>query len=81
MQILGPFLDLLLRQLENMMTNSLYLNLQLTGLITRLAAYSQPLLLSLLLNHSLVFQPSVKSLFQVRTTILLSFFKNSMISF
>lgn len=73
MKILGPFLDLLLRQLENMMTNSLYLNLQLTGLITRLAAYSQPLLLSLLLNHSLVFQPSIKSLFQVRTTIPLSF--------
>ncbi|XP_059484461.1 FHIP family protein GI14169 isoform X2 [Neocloeon triangulifer] len=62
---IGPFLDLLLRQLENMMTNSLYLNLQLTGLISRLAAYSQPLLLSLLLNHSLVFQPSVRSLFQV----------------
>ncbi|XP_065333990.1 FHIP family protein GK23746 isoform X2 [Cloeon dipterum] len=62
---IGPFLDLLLRQLENMMTNSVYLNLQLTGLISRLAAFSQPLLLSLLLNHSLVFQPSVRSLFQV----------------
>ena len=49
-----------------MMQNSLYVNLLLTGLVTRLACYPQPLLRSFLLNHTLVFQPTVKSLLQVR---------------
>ncbi|XP_066998841.2 FHIP family protein GJ17503 isoform X2 [Anabrus simplex] len=66
---IGPFLDVLLRKLEGMMTNSLYVNLHLTGLISRLAVYPQPLLHSFLLNHSLVFQPSIRSLFQVLGTL------------
>lgn len=62
----GPFLDELLKKLENMTENSVYVNLHLTGLISRLAIYPQPLLRSFLLNHSLVFQPSIRSSFQVR---------------
>ena len=48
-----------------MVQNSLHVNLLLTGIISRLAHYSQPLLRSLLLNHSLVLETNVKSLFQV----------------
>ncbi|KAG8267164.1 hypothetical protein J6590_057003 [Homalodisca vitripennis] len=62
---IGPFLDVLLGKLEGMLTHDLYTNLRLTGLISRLAIYPQPLLHSLLLDHSLVFQPSIRSLFQV----------------
>ncbi|PSN55373.1 hypothetical protein C0J52_01825 [Blattella germanica] len=51
---IGPFLDVILKKLETMMSNSLYVNLHLTGLISRLAVYPQPLLHSFLLNHSLV---------------------------
>lgn len=61
----GIFLDVLLRKLECMTSNNLYVNLHLTGLISRLAIYPQSLLQSFLLNHSLVFQPSIRSLFQV----------------
>jgi len=66
---IGPFLTALLNKLEAMKQNSLYVNLQLTGLIARLACYPQPLLSSLLLSHTLVFQPSIKSLMQVLNTI------------
>lgn len=62
---IGIFLDVVLRKLECMISNNLYVNLHLTGLISRLAIYPQPLLQSFLLNHSLVFQPSIRSLFQV----------------
>lgn len=61
----GIFLDVVLRKLKCMTSNNLYVNLHLTGLISRLAIYPQPLLQSFLLNHSLVFQPSIRSLFQV----------------
>lgn len=62
----GIFLDVVLRKLECMTSNNVYVNLHLTGLLSRLAIYPQPLLQSFLLNHSLVFQPSIRSLFQVR---------------
>lgn len=62
---IGPFLSILLTRLEMMMQNDVYTNLHLTGLISRLACYPQPLLRSFLLNPSLVFQPTVRSLFQV----------------
>ncbi|XP_077559190.1 FHF complex subunit HOOK-interacting protein 1B-like isoform X5 [Haemaphysalis longicornis] len=62
---IGPFLTVLLARLEMMPQNNVYTNLQLTALIARLALYPQPLLRSFLLSHSLVFQPSVRSLFQV----------------
>ena len=78
----GPFLMALLLKLEGMVQNSLPVNLMLTGLISRLAVYSQPLLRSFLLNHNLVFQPTVKSLVQVcfsPTLFLCSFEKNDKI--
>ncbi|XP_076231209.1 FHIP family protein AGAP011705 isoform X2 [Calliopsis andreniformis] len=65
----GIFLDVLLRKLECMTSNNLYVNLHLTGLISRLAIYPQPLLQSFLLNNSLVFQPSIRSLFQVLASL------------
>lgn len=61
----GPFVAILLTKLENMPQNSLYVNFLLTGLISQLACYPQPLLRSFLLNTNMVFQPSVKSLIQV----------------
>ncbi|CAF3440289.1 unnamed protein product [Rotaria sp. Silwood1] len=52
-----------------MLHNSLHVNLLLTGIISRLAHYSQPLLRSLLLNHSLVLETNVKSLFQILSNL------------
>nr|XP_046195998.1 FHF complex subunit HOOK interacting protein 1B-like isoform X2 [Oncorhynchus gorbuscha] len=61
----GPFMVVLFAKLENMLQNSLYVNILLTGILGQLACYPQPLLRSFLLNTSMVFQPSVKSLIQV----------------
>ncbi|CAG5077855.1 Similar to GK23746: UPF0518 protein GK23746 (Drosophila willistoni) [Cotesia congregata] len=66
---IGVFLDVLLKKLESMTSNNLYVNLHLTGLISRLAIYHQPLLQSFLLNPSLVFQPSIRSLFQILASL------------
>lgn len=67
---IGPFLSIILTRLEMMMQNDVYTNLHLTGIISRLACYPQPLIRSFLLNPSLVFQPTVRSLFQVCAGIL-----------
>lgn len=61
----GPFISVLLSRMENMLTNPLHVNLLLTGILAQLAAYPQPLLRSFLLNTNLVFQPTVRSLYQV----------------
>lgn len=61
----GPFMVVLFSKLENMLQNSLYVNILLTGIVAQLASYPQPLLRSFLLNTNMVFQPSVKSLIQV----------------
>ncbi|XP_041662584.1 FTS and Hook-interacting protein homolog [Cheilinus undulatus] len=61
----GPFIMVLFSKLENMLQNSLYVNILLTGIVAQLACYPQPLLRSFLLNTNMVFQPSVKSLIQV----------------
>lgn len=66
---IGPFLMALFSKLDGMMQNSLPVNLLLTGVIARLASYPQPLLRSFLLSHNLVFQPTVKSLLQVLTSL------------
>lgn len=58
-------MSVLLSRLENMPSNSLHVNLLLTGILAQLAAYPQPLLRSFLLNTNMVFQPSVRSLYQV----------------
>uniref|UniRef100_A0A8C6NU23 FHF complex subunit HOOK interacting protein 1A n=1 Tax=Nothobranchius furzeri TaxID=105023 RepID=A0A8C6NU23_NOTFU len=65
----GPFISVLFSRLENMLTNPLHVNLLLTGILAQLAAYPQPLLRSFLLNTNLVFQPTVRSLYQVLATV------------
>nr|XP_046260091.1 FHF complex subunit HOOK interacting protein 1B isoform X2 [Scatophagus argus] len=65
----GPFMVVLFAKLENMLQNSLYVNILLTGIVAQLACYPQPLLRSFLLNTNMVFQPSVKSLIQVLSSV------------
>ncbi|XP_047433915.1 FHF complex subunit HOOK interacting protein 1A [Mugil cephalus] len=65
----GPFVSVLLSRLENMLSNSVHVNLLLTGILAQLAAYPQPLLRSFLLNTNLVFQPTVRSLYQVLASV------------
>lgn len=60
---------MVLSKLENMLENSLHVNLLLIGIITQLASYPQPLLRSFLLNTNMVFQPSVRSLYQVLASV------------
>ena len=62
---LGSFLSTILGRLEHMPTNSLYLNLMLTGLISQLAALPVPLIRGLLLDTRIIFQAGVPSLYQV----------------
>lgn len=62
-------MTVLFAKLENMLQNSLYVNILLTGIVAQLACYPQPLLRSFLLNTNMVFQPSVKSLIQVSCTM------------
>lgn len=61
----GPFLTVLLEKLRKFMSNSIYVNLHLTGLISRLAIYPQTLLRAYLLDHNLVLQPNIPSIFEV----------------
>ncbi|KAM8939085.1 FHF complex subunit HOOK-interacting protein 1A [Pelodytes ibericus] len=65
----GPFISVILSKLENMLENSLQVNLLLIGIITQLATYPQPLIRSFLLNTNMVFQPSVRSLYQVLASV------------
>ncbi|EMP24907.1 hypothetical protein UY3_17977 [Chelonia mydas] len=64
-----PFISVVLSKLENMLENSLHVNLLLIGIITQLASYPQPLLRSFLLNTNIVLQPSVRSLYQVLASV------------
>ncbi|XP_054164267.1 FHIP family protein GJ17503-like isoform X2 [Oppia nitens] len=59
---IGPFLQSLMSRLEAFCENDVYTNLQITGLVSRLAVFPLPLLRSLLLNPSLIFHKDVKSL-------------------
>ena len=52
-----------------MPTNSLYLNLMLTGVVTKLCSMHQPLLRGFLLDTRVVFQPGVPTLFSVLTKV------------
>lgn len=65
----GLFLTVLLEKLKHFLSNSFYVNLHVTGLISRLAVYPQPLLRTYLLDDSLVLQPNVPSLFQVSSLL------------
>lgn len=70
----------LFAKLENMLQNSLYVNILLTGIVAQLACYPQPLLRSFLLNTNMVFQPSVKSLIQVHCTLTYNYIGLGMVS-
>lgn len=65
----GPFISVLLSRLENMLENSLHTNLLLTEILALMASYPQPLLRSFLLNTNMIFQPSVRSLYQVLASV------------
>lgn len=66
---LGPFLITLFQKVERMPQNTFYVNLILTGVVTRLALYPQPLLRSFLLNYNMVLKPGVRSLFQILSSV------------
>lgn len=68
---LGLFLVTLFQKVERMAQNSFYVNLILTGVVSRLALYPQPLLRSFLLNYNMVLKPGVRSLFQVGNLLIL----------
>ncbi|XP_033095712.1 FTS and Hook-interacting protein-like isoform X2 [Anneissia japonica] len=65
----GPFITAIFNKLDTMMTNSLYVNLLVTGIITRLAYYPQPLIRSFVLNTNIVMQPSIRSMIQVLSSV------------
>ena len=52
-------------RVDQMLTSSIHINLLVATLLSRLAAFPTPLLTSLLLDTSIVFQPAVRSLVQV----------------
>ncbi|XP_050730435.1 FHF complex subunit HOOK interacting protein 1A-like isoform X3 [Eriocheir sinensis] len=62
---IGPFLEALLMRVDQMLTSSIHVNLLAATLLSRLATFPTPLLTSLLLDATIVFQPAVKSLVQV----------------
>jgi hypothetical protein len=66
---LGSFLSTLFGRLEQMPTNSLYLNLMLTGLLSQLASLSIPLIRGLLLDTRIIYQSGVPSLFQILSRV------------
>lgn len=69
----GPLLHIVFQKLEDLLNCNFYIILRLTGFISRLAIYPQPLIYSFMLDHSLVFQPCIKSLFQVSNLKTLTF--------
>lgn len=66
---LGLFITTLFQKVERMPQNSFYVNLILTGVVSRLALYPQPLLRSFLLNYNMVLKPGVRSLFQILSSV------------
>ena len=69
----GSFLTCLLAKLDTFLDNGLYINLQLTGVLCRLACHTQPLTASLFFNPTLVLQPSVKSIWQVSVIVVICY--------
>jgi hypothetical protein len=62
---IGPFLRATFQLLESILENDFQVNVQLTGLLSSLAAFPHPLLSSFLLSGSLVYQSSVRALPEV----------------
>ncbi|XP_036072663.1 protein FAM160A1 [Oryzias melastigma] len=65
----GPFISVLLSRLENLLENSIAVNLLLTGILAQLVSYPQPLLRSFLLSTEPHSQPSVRTLYQVLVSV------------
>lgn len=64
-QLIGSFLSNLFNKLENFLNNDIYTNLQLTGLISRLVIYPQPILRSFFFNDSLQINPQVRTIWKI----------------
>ncbi|XP_037937042.1 UPF0518 protein CG3558 isoform X2 [Teleopsis dalmanni] len=62
---LGPFLNAVWGKLQTFTSNTLYVNLHLTGLISRLAWYPLPLIHSILLRPDIVITSDTPSFHQV----------------
>uniref|UniRef100_A0A3Q4GF73 Family with sequence similarity 160 member A1b n=1 Tax=Neolamprologus brichardi TaxID=32507 RepID=A0A3Q4GF73_NEOBR len=65
----GPFISVLLSRLENLLENSIAVNLLVTGILAQLASYPQPLLRSFLLSTDTQNQPNVRTLYQVLVSV------------
>ncbi|KAK6322975.1 hypothetical protein J4Q44_G00053140 [Coregonus suidteri] len=65
----GPFISVLLSRLENLLENPIPVNLLVTGILSQLATYPQPLLRAFLLNTNTVTQPNVRTLYQVLVSV------------
>ncbi|XP_034412662.1 protein FAM160A1-like [Cyclopterus lumpus] len=65
----GPFISVLLSRLENLLENSIAVNLLVTGILAQLASYPQPLLRSFLLGNDGHDQPNVRTLHQVLVSV------------
>ncbi|KAM4536652.1 FHF complex subunit HOOK-interacting protein 1A-like isoform 1-T3 [Odontesthes bonariensis] len=65
----GPFISVLLSRLENLLENTIAVNLLVTGILAQLASYPQPLLRSFLLSTDSHNQPSVRTLYQVLVSV------------
>lgn len=55
----------MLSRLENLLENTIAVNLLVTGLLAQLASYPQPLLRAFLLGTGAQNQPNVRTLYQV----------------
>ncbi|XP_044039744.1 FHF complex subunit HOOK interacting protein 1A-like isoform X1 [Siniperca chuatsi] len=65
----GPFISVLLSRLENLLENSIAVNLLVTGILAQLVSYPQPLLRSFLLSTDTHNQPNVRTLYQVLVAV------------
>ncbi|XP_049923363.1 FHF complex subunit HOOK interacting protein 1A-like [Epinephelus moara] len=65
----GPFISVLLSRLENLLENTIAVNLLVTGILAQLASYPQPLLRSFLFSTDTHNQPNVRTLYQVLVSV------------
>ncbi|KAM7376969.1 hypothetical protein PAMA_013652 [Pampus argenteus] len=65
----GPFISVLLSRLENLLENSIAVNLLVTGILAQLASYPQPLLRSFLLSTQTHNQHNIRTLHQVLVSV------------
>ncbi|XP_034020870.1 protein FAM160A1-like [Thalassophryne amazonica] len=65
----GPFISVLLSRLENLLENSIAVNLLVTGILAQLASYPQPLLKSFLLSTQTRDRSYMRTLYQVLVSV------------